>query len=66
MNQILTFQLDRISLNAGVPENSGISRNASISEDFEAHGSPAVFIEQFARAGKSKSVRDSSGKANPY
>ena len=36
MNQILTFQLDRISLNAGVPENSGISRNASISEDFEA------------------------------
>ena len=38
MNQILTFQLDRISLNAGVPENSGISRNASISEDFEAHG----------------------------
>ena len=38
MNQILTFQLDRISLNAGVPENSGIFRNASISEDFEVHG----------------------------
>ena len=37
-DRILTFQLDRISLNAGVPENSGISRNASISEDFEAHG----------------------------
>ena len=28
MNQILTFQLDSISLNAGVPENSSISRNA--------------------------------------
>ncbi|MFR2214337.1 MAG: hypothetical protein ACLS61_11305 [Ruminococcus sp.] len=38
MNQILTFQLDRISLNAGVPENSGISRNVSISEDFETTG----------------------------
>lgn len=38
MNQILTFQLDRISLNAGVPENSGISRNVPIPEDFEAHG----------------------------
>ena len=38
MNQILTFQLDRISLNAGALENSGISRNAPISEDFEAHG----------------------------
>ena len=38
MNQILTFQLDRISLNAGVPENSGISRNVQIPEDFEAHG----------------------------
>ena len=38
MNQILTFQLDRISLNAGAPENSGISRNVPISEDFEAHG----------------------------
>ena len=39
MNQILTFQLDRISLNAGALENSGISRNAPISEDFEAHES---------------------------
>ena len=38
MNPILTFQLDRISLNAGAPENSGISRNVPISEDFEAHG----------------------------
>ena len=38
MNQILTFQLDSISLNAGAPENSSISRNASISEDFEVHG----------------------------
>ena len=33
MNQILTFQLDRISLNAGVPGNSGISRNVPIPED---------------------------------
>lgn len=38
MNQILTFQLDRISLNADAPENSSISRNVPISEDFEAHG----------------------------
>ena len=38
MNQILTFQLDRISLNAGAPENSGVSRNVPIPEDFEAHG----------------------------
>ena len=38
MNQILTFQLDRISLNAGAPENSGISRNVPIPEDFEVHG----------------------------
>jgi len=38
MNQILTFQSDRISLNAGAPENSGISRNVPIPEDFEAHG----------------------------
>ena len=30
MNQILTFQLDRISLNAGVSENSGIPRNVPI------------------------------------
>ena len=25
MNQILIFQLDSISLNAGIPENSGIA-----------------------------------------
>ena len=38
MNQILIFQLDSISLNAGIPENSGISGNAPISEAFEVHG----------------------------
>lgn len=38
MNQILTFQLDRISLNAEIPENNGISRNGPISEAFEDHG----------------------------
>ena len=38
MNQILTFQLDSISLNAGAPENSGISRNVPIQENFEIHG----------------------------
>ena len=38
MNQILTFQLASISLNAEVPENNGISGNGSISEAFEDHG----------------------------
>lgn len=38
MNQILTFQLDRISLNAGVSENSGIPRNVPIPEALEIHG----------------------------
>ena len=56
MNQILTFQLDSISLNAGVPENSGISRNVPISEDFEAHG-----VLQF-----SLSNLPAQAKANPY
>lgn len=38
MNQILTFQLASISLNAEVPENNGISGNDPISEAFEDHG----------------------------
>ena len=38
MNQILTFQLDSISLNAGIPENNGIPRNVPIQETFEVHG----------------------------
>ena len=38
MNQILTFQLASISLNAEVPENNGISGNGPISEAFEDHG----------------------------
>ena len=38
MNQILTFQLASISRNAQVPENSGISRNVPIQENFEIHG----------------------------
>ena len=38
MNQILTFQLASISLNAEVAENNGISGNGPISEAFEDHG----------------------------
>ena len=38
MNQILTFQLASISLNAEVPGDNGISGNGSISEAFEDHG----------------------------
>ena len=38
MNQILNFQLASISLNAGVPENGGISRSVPIQETFEIHG----------------------------
>lgn len=38
MNQILTFQLASISLNAEVAENNGISGNDPVSEAFEDHG----------------------------
>ena len=38
MNQILTFQLASISLNAEVAENNGISGNGPVSEAFEDYG----------------------------
>ena len=37
MNQILTFQLDSISINEGIPENNGIQINVQIQETFDVN-----------------------------
>lgn len=66
MNQILTFQLASISLNAEVPENNGISGNGPISEAFEDHGLLRFSLSNLPAQAKSKSVRYSGGKAISY
>ena len=67
MNQILTFQLDSISLNAGAPENSGISRKCpQIQEALEIHGVLQFSLSNLpaqARANLSAILEE---KANPY